>query len=548
MKPYHVAILCALPLSAAAQPTLGLLHSDTNAQRGYTLFAPVLSKHTYLIDECGYKVNEWTSDYTPGASVYFSTDGLLVRTANDPQSEFPGAGVGGFIEFFDWEGNLVRTIDASNSAYCQHHDIELLPNGNVLVLVWEYVSQADALAAGRLPADLDSAGIWPEAILEYELFPNDSEAVVWEWHAWDHLAQFTDALAPNYGPISTQPHRINVNYVKPVLDDRDWLHANAIAYNADLDQIVISVLAFDEIWIIDHSTTTAEAASETGGFYGRGGNLLYRYGNPMAYERGTLADRRLSGQHNPTWIPSGYPNEGKLLVFNNNGGPNGLSAVEMIVPPTTAPGVYEYPGSDPWGPDSSYWRFTDPELHGLIVSGAQAQPNGNILICEGPSGNFWEVDTNGTLIWKYVNPVNTVPDTQGSPIGYMVFRAERYTPDYPGFDGITLEAGEPIELSPLDYDCAFDVVTDTSDSTNNVPHLTVAESFRLAVNHGTLDVWDQSVYLGAYDVIDLQGRHLATFTATGKHTSWSAVDLQQGIYVVRKQGRSNPAQRFVLAE
>ena len=71
----------------------------------------------------------------------------------------------------------------------------------------------------------------------------------------------------------------------------DWMHANAVDYNEDLDQIMISAREFNEVWIIDHSTSTAEAASHSGGMYGKGGDLLYRWGNPEAYGRGDSTDR-----------------------------------------------------------------------------------------------------------------------------------------------------------------------------------------------------------------------------------------------------------------
>jgi hypothetical protein len=59
-----------------------------------------------------------------------------------------------------------------------------------------------------------------------------------------------------------------------------WNHMNSIDYNPTFDQIAMSVRGNSEVWIIDHSTTTAQAKGHTGGKYGKGGDLLYRYGNP----------------------------------------------------------------------------------------------------------------------------------------------------------------------------------------------------------------------------------------------------------------------------
>jgi hypothetical protein len=68
---------------------------------------------------------------------------------------------------------------------------------------------------------------------------------------------------------------------------RDRNHINSVAYNPELDQIMLSVREYCEVWIIDHGTTTAEAASHKGGKRGKGEGApqplrafrAYRYGS-----------------------------------------------------------------------------------------------------------------------------------------------------------------------------------------------------------------------------------------------------------------------------
>ena len=139
--------------------------------------------------------------------------------------------------------------------------------------------------------------------------------VVWEWRAWDHLIQDADAAKPDFGVISEHPERIDINFLEHT--SNDWLHFNAVDYNEELDQIIISVHRFSEFWIIDHSTTTAEAAESTGGVYGKGGDLLYRWGNPLSYDQGTVDDQKLFRQHNTHWIPDPLADAGKIILFNN---------------------------------------------------------------------------------------------------------------------------------------------------------------------------------------------------------------------------------------
>src|SRR5262249_44419204 len=160
-----------------------------------------------------------------------------------------------------------------------------------------------------------------------------------------------DSTRENFGDPFSHPERIDLNGdtleipVPPANPPRDVFHTNSIAYNPGLDQIVLSVPTFNEVWVIDHSTTTQQAASHTGGRYGRGGDLLYRWGNPQTYGRGKSADRLLGFQHNANWIPADRPGAGHIMVFSNRTPiPNGaMTKVYELVPPVDAMGSYTLP-------------------------------------------------------------------------------------------------------------------------------------------------------------------------------------------------------------
>lgn len=171
----------------------------------------------------------------------------------------------------------------------------------------------------------------------------------------------------------------------------------------------MSVYAFGEFWILDHSTTIAEAASHSGGRSGKGGDLLYRWGNPHAYRAGTKADQKLFHQHNAHWIAKGLPGEGHLLLFNNGSGRPGenYSSVDELVLPVDSQGRYICKAENTYGPDKPVWSYTAPkktEFYSSFISGTQRLANGNTLICSGANGTIFEVTPNKEIVWKYVNP------------------------------------------------------------------------------------------------------------------------------------------------
>ena len=102
--------------------TVGLIYCSGNMQPGYTLFSPMATNTSYLIDEYGREVHSWTSpgDHRPGLSAYLLDDGSLLRTANlgaKQPGEFTGGGSAGKIERISWEGELEWSWTYSSDMY-----------------------------------------------------------------------------------------------------------------------------------------------------------------------------------------------------------------------------------------------------------------------------------------------------------------------------------------------------------------------------------------------------------------------------------------------
>jgi hypothetical protein len=438
--------------------TVGLITCRPGAQEGYTLFAPISAQTAYLIDLQGRVVQSWELEYSPGNVVYLLENGhLLVAGQYGPRdTRLQAGGQGGIVQEYDWDGNVLWTFEYSTDDYRQHHDVEPLPNGHVLLVAWEYKSSGEAASHGRNP-DTAGTGVWPDTIIEVDPTRGDSVQIVWEWHAWDHVIQDFAPGEANYGDVAEHPELIDLNFTQG--SNPDWLHINAVAYNAELDQIILSVHNLGEIWMIDHSTTTEEASTHSGGDHGMGGDLLYRWGNPRAYRAGERRDQWLFGQHDSHWIPDGLDGAGDILIFDNGmSRPGGeYSRIVQMTPPLLPSGRYEQSAGAAFGPANPTWTYvaSPPEsFFSSNISGAQRLANGNTLICSGASGRLFEVTDTGEILWEYVNPITSRGSTrQGAEPGdgalgpgNNVFRTYRYAPDYPGLSGRDLTPGDVLEL------------------------------------------------------------------------------------------------------
>jgi len=407
--------------------------NEQNLYEGYTLFTSEYSTDTYLINNAGEVVHQWNGSYIQGLGTYLLENGNLIRSdcSKKPDTHFLIGGFTGHVGIYAPNGSLVWDFEYSNNQHCLHHDIEPLPNGNILMISWEYKTWVEAVATGRNTNIVDNF-IYPDYIIEVKPTGFSSGDIVWEWHVWDHLIQDFDPSKNNYGVVKNHPELIDVNFATI---KKDWTHINSVDYNEELDQILLCSRYFNEIWIIDHSTTTEEAAGHNGGRYGKGGDLLYRWGNKQTYRAGDEEDQQLFEPHGAKWIESGCPGEGNILVFNNqrvledepNPNLRRYSSVDEIIPPVDLNGNYHKIGVA-YGPISTTWSYYDEEnphdFYSPTLSGAQRLPNGNTLICDGdPAGKFFEVTPEKGIVWEYENTFSQINN---------VFNIYRYSPDYPG--------------------------------------------------------------------------------------------------------------------
>ena len=463
-KSLILLVLLLTSVSALAQErTVGVMVNADGAYDGYALFVTIGDTSVYLMNNDGRIIHTWNIEETPGvAEAHLLENGnlMVVAGARDavdtslmPNLNRPN----GSIQEYTWDGELVWEHQFIGAETHQHHAIDIMPDGSILVIAWDYHSLDEALAMGLDTHFVntefrDHRYLLPDIIIEID--PSTDEWI-WQWDAWDHLAQDFDPGLPNYGVIAEHPQRIDINYQSYFLKGTtsrnekgagDWMHSNSVNYHPELDQIVLSVRSFDEFWIIDHSLSAAEAA-------GSAGDLLYRWGNPFAYMRKmggiSLEERQLFAQHDVQWIAAGLPGAGNILLFNNR---NQIdtdeehSSIMELKLPLRSDGSYD------WSQEAEIvWSYAADGFHSNYVSGVQRLPNGNTLITEGAHGRLIEVRPDGEVVWEFVNPkTRNGLIRQGDPpnpegIDFydrnLLFRVHKYPLDYPGFEGKDMTPG-----------------------------------------------------------------------------------------------------------
>ena len=376
----------------------------TQISNGYYLFSPVISFpeenqlfSTFLIDTSGAIIHQWTHTSPTASTPYLLPDSTLLRPYKIDPPMFDAGGAGGMIEILSWGNEILWRYEMMDTESSQHHDIEPLLNGNILILSWDKKSQVEAIAAGK---SSHTGNLWSEKIIEIEPIYPDSGIVVWEWFLWDHLIQDHDESIDNYGNISENSGLLDINYallsnegpLPPQFTNPDMIHLNAIDYNQGLDQIIFSSRKTHEIYIIDHSVSTQIAE-------GAEGDFLYRWGNPSIYESGNSNNQVLYAPHSVNWS-----SDNEIIIFNNGvNRPSGnYSSVEIVSLPLFEDGSYFQGSGNPFMPISSTFTYNmDEEYFTASQGGAFKLSDGNLLVTIANMKTILELNPSGEIVFEY---------------------------------------------------------------------------------------------------------------------------------------------------
>ena len=472
-------------------PTELLFCNKEKALNGYTLFG--VGNRTFLLDLDGRVVHTWPI----GTNPHLLDNGNIVDAGKDDPS-----GSQSFKEM-DWDGKTVWEYIEKREGYAAHHDWVRIFNKQLnapttLYIANKSISSAQAIAAGADPKKLSNRDDGQmDTIVEVDMQGN----VVWEWWFFDHVVQDFDTTKPNHvgtgKTIADFPGRINLNMPgKPL--KRDWLHCNSLDYNPESGHLVINSV-HGELYVIDHDGTFVAGDAKAGitKAASPAGDFLYRFGDPARYGQGepprvlenwdnaTTGHKQMGGSHHATWIPAGQPGAGHLMVFNNGQylyqrtpqssileinpflDTNGRDTGKYVNPPDAGYRRETYDHDTHNQPrqisKQVTWSYRSVNSHGFfshIGCSGQRLPNGNTFICSDTEGHFFEVTSEGKLVWEYINPV-----TREGPVKVLgdvlpmvnsAFRAFRYPADHPAFKGrdlipkgtITERAAQGIDTYP----------------------------------------------------------------------------------------------------
>lgn len=362
-------------------------HHSARSWKGYTLVTGTAGDATYLLDMDGQIVHRW---YYPDLRVFYARllpNGNLLALGNHPDvmptitpAEARGLPLNQRARSMGGNGSQLVEFNWEGDRVWSydneriHHDFVRLANGNTIMPQW--VEMPDE--ADRLVQGglRESRSRRPKLISDDYLEIDSSGKEVKRVHLWE-------LLDPRRDPICALEER------------NEWTHTNSLDLNVADNTLLFSCRDNSRVGIIDWSD----------------GSLKWKFGAPEVFH-----------QHHASWLPNG-----NVQIFDNGMHRHGNPYSRVVEVDTKDSSIA-------W----QYMAKPQQQFFSGHISGAERQPNGNVLVCEGTGGRVFEVTREGEVVWEWISPFVTI--RQGEPRTW-VFRAHRYGPDDSALAGRELDAG-----------------------------------------------------------------------------------------------------------
>lgn len=301
---------------------------------GYNLYSSDDTKHAFLMDMEGKIVHSW--EFKEKGWWSYSTlldDGQIIAIC-----------IGQRIVKLDAESNIIWRTNLG-----VHHDIEILPDGSVLVPVKNYYKYNSM-----------------NVMFDHIALLSDKGKFIKEWSTWKHLEKLQKLHPPTAldmpgvknkikgGARSEEYHYYHLNSVQSLKEtalgkkDKRFQKGN----------ILVCLRNVSLICILDKDTE----------------DIVWSWGVGV-----------LDWPHMPRMLENG-----NILIFDNGTHRSYSRIIE--IDPVSEKIVWQYRGtkSEPF-----YTEFR---------GSSQRLPNGNTLICESDNGRVFEVTREGEIVWEFLNP------------------------------------------------------------------------------------------------------------------------------------------------
>ena len=332
---------------------------------GYGLYASLPHGLAALIDAEGNELRVWRSGpKTTMARAILLEDGDLVAVCTDALAS-------AFLLRMGWDGELRWRLDMR-----AHHDVQELPDGRLAVLSVRYEVVPTIHETIPLRDDvIVVVSAEGEVLEEYSVWEMISSSPKWAQPMVQRYLRWRSEEVATGNPAGGRPFI-------------DLFHANSLQFLGAHELADENPLYAPTNLLLSLGRQDTIAIFDT------------REGKPLWLFR----QDELQGQHEARILANG-----NVLCFDNGARGRGYSRV-VEVDPRTSTIVWEYKARPP----KSFYSKTRGT--------SQALPGGNVLISNSLRGEAFEIDRDGRLVWRFLNPYTNSRGVRGR------FRMQRYPP------------------------------------------------------------------------------------------------------------------------